>query len=100
VAEFLAAPTNQDVLTRLREAGVEAVEPGAQGGGGAAAAGAVAPGLSQSLAGLTIVVTGSVPGYTREEAEEAIVARGGKLPGSVSKKTFALVLGTRPERAN
>jgi DNA ligase (NAD+) len=42
------------------------------------------------------VVTGAVPGYTREEAEEAIVARGGKSPGSVSKKTFALVVGDAP----
>jgi DNA ligase (NAD+) len=42
------------------------------------------------------VVTGSVPGYTREEAEEAILIRGGKSPGSVSKKTFALVLGDAP----
>ena len=41
-------------------------------------------------------MTGSVPGYTREEAEEAILARGGKSPGSVSKKTFALVLGDAP----
>jgi DNA ligase (NAD+) len=96
VAEFVAAPTNQDVLTRLREAGVEAVEPGAQARGAAAAAGDVALGPPQNLAGLTIVVTGTVPGFTREEAEEAIVARGGKSPGSVSKKTFALVLGDGP----
>jgi DNA ligase (NAD+) len=37
-----------------------------------------------------------VPGYTREGAEEAIVARGGTSPGSVSKKTFALVVGDAP----
>ena len=42
------------------------------------------------------MVTGSVPGFTREEAEEAILARGGKSPGSVSKKTFALVVGDAP----
>ena len=46
--------------------------------------------------GQTVVVTGAVPGYTREEAEEAILARGGKSPGSVSKKTFALVVGDAP----
>jgi DNA ligase (NAD+) len=96
VAEFLAVPTNQDVLARLRAAGVEAEEPGAQGGGGAAAAGGAGPGPAQNLSGLTIVVTGTVPGFTREEAEEAILARGGKSPGSVSKKTFALVLGDAP----
>ena len=42
------------------------------------------------------MVTGGVPGYTREGAEEAIMARGGKSPGSVSKKTFALVVGDAP----
>jgi DNA ligase (NAD+) len=96
VAEFLSVPTNQDVLNRLRAAGVEAVEPGAQGGGAAAEAGVAGPRPAQSLAGLTVVVTGAVPGFTREEAEEAILARGGKSPGSVSKKTFALVVGDAP----
>ena len=36
------------------------------------------------------------PGYSREEAEEAIVVRGGKSPGSVSKKTYAVVVGDAP----
>jgi DNA ligase (NAD+) len=101
VAEFLAMPTNQSVLERLRAAGVAAQEPGAGGGAagggpGSGTGGASDQGPAQSLAGLTVVVTGSVPGYTREEAEEAILARGGKSPGSVSKKTFALVLGDAP----
>ena len=52
--------------------------------------------LEQTLAGKTVVVTGGVPGYTREGAEEAIMARGGKSPGSVSKKTFVLVVGESP----
>jgi DNA ligase (NAD+) len=43
-----------------------------------------------------VVVTGTVPGYSREGAEEAIMARGGTSPGSVSKKTFALVVGDAP----
>ena len=43
-----------------------------------------------------MVVTGAVPDYTREGAEEAIMARGGKSPGSVSKKTFVLVVGESP----
>ena len=42
------------------------------------------------------MVTGAVPGYTREGAEEAIMARGGTSPGSVSKKTFVLVVGDAP----
>jgi DNA ligase (NAD+) len=37
-----------------------------------------------------------VAGYTREEAEAAIVERGGRSPGSVSRSTFALVLGESP----
>ncbi|MCA1735892.1 MAG: NAD-dependent DNA ligase LigA [Actinobacteria bacterium] len=52
--------------------------------------------LSDTLAGITIVVTGSLVGMTREEAEAAVVARGGKAAGSVSRKTSALVAGENP----
>ncbi len=45
---------------------------------------------------MTIVVTGTLEKFSREQAEEAIKARGGKSPGSVSKKTTALVLGEAP----
>lgn len=47
----------------------------------------------QTLAGLTVVVTGSLQGYTRDEAKEAILARGGKAAGSVSKKTSVVIVG-------
>ncbi|QMV85122.1 NAD-dependent DNA ligase LigA [Corynebacterium hindlerae] len=47
----------------------------------------------QTLAGLTIVVTGTLEGFTRDEAKEAIVSRGGKAAGSVSKKTSYVVAG-------
>ena len=47
----------------------------------------------KTLAGLTIVVTGSLPGFSRDEAKEAIVSRGGKAAGSVSKKTDYVVVG-------
>ncbi len=47
----------------------------------------------RTLAGLTIVVTGSLPGFSRDEAKEAIVSRGGKAAGSVSKKTDYVVVG-------
>jgi DNA ligase (NAD+) len=99
IAEFLALATNQAVVERLRAAGVTTEEPGAPGGAGAsggAGGGGVTGGPAQTLEGLTVVVTGGVPGFTREEAEEAILARGGKSPGSVSKKTFALVVGDAP----
>ena len=46
-----------------------------------------------------MVVTGTIDGMTREEAEEAILARGGKSPGSVSAKTFAVVVGEAPGAA-
>ncbi len=42
------------------------------------------------------MVTGTVPGYTRDAAEEAIRAHGGTSAGSVSKKTFAVVVGDAP----
>ncbi len=91
LAEFLSADTNVAVVERLRRAGVSMAEPGAADGGVAGAAA-----LPQTLEGKTVVVTGAVPDYTREGAEEAITARGGKSPGSVSKKTFVLVVGESP----
>ncbi len=56
-------------------------------------------GAAQTLAGKSVVVTGTLAEFTREEAEEAILARGGKSPGSVSAKTFALVVGSEPGTA-
>ena len=49
--------------------------------------------VEQTLAGLTIVVTGSLEGFSRDEAKEAILSRGGKASGSVSKKTDYVVVG-------
>ncbi|QIM20352.1 NAD-dependent DNA ligase LigA [Phycicoccus sp. HDW14] len=49
--------------------------------------------VEQTLAGLTVVVTGSLEGYSRDEAKEAVLARGGKASGSVSKKTDYVVVG-------
>lgn len=94
VAEFLRHPTNADVLGRLRAAGVTTTEPGAQPGAGAAPVGP-----AQTLAGRSVVVTGTLEGWSREEATEAIVARGGKSPGTVSKTTFAVVVGESPGSA-
>jgi DNA ligase (NAD+) len=51
---------------------------------------------SGPLAGVTVVLTGSLEGYSREEAAEAIQARGGKVSGSVSKKTSFVVAGDSP----
>ena len=105
VAEFLQSPHNQLVLNKLVAAGLALQEPGAtvtvdRGAASASARGAPSgTGVEQTLAGKSVVVTGTVPDFNREEAEEAILARGGKSPGSVSAKTFALVLGTEPGTA-
>jgi len=52
--------------------------------------------VERTLDGLSIVVTGSLAGFSRDEAKEAIVARGGKAAGSVSKKTAFVVAGDAP----
>ncbi len=88
VARWLASEVNRSVVERLRAAGVTLVEPGRDE--------TAAPALPQTLSGRSVVVSGTLEGYTREEAEEAILARGGKSPGTVSKKTFALVVGESP----
>ena len=64
-------------------------EPGSGADGGA-------PELPQTLEGRSVVVTGTLDGYTRDEAEAAVLARGGKSPGTVSKKTYAVVVGRAP----
>ncbi|MEE6175933.1 NAD-dependent DNA ligase LigA [Mycobacterium sp. 050134] len=52
--------------------------------------------VARTLEGLTIVVTGSLTGFSRDDAKEAIIARGGKAAGSVSKKTDYVVAGDSP----
>jgi DNA ligase (NAD+) len=86
VHEFLANERNRAVIEKLRAAGVDfgKVER---------------PTLPQNLEGMSIVVTGTLEGLSREAAEEAIKARGGKAPGSVSKKTTAVVVGEGPGAA-
>jgi DNA ligase (NAD+) len=83
VCAFFAEDTNRDVVRRLQEAGLDLTGP-------------EAPDLPQVLEGMSIVVTGTLEGFSRDGAEEAIKARGGKSPGSVSKKTTAVVLGESP----
>jgi DNA ligase (NAD+) len=71
VVTWFAEPANQSLIEKLREAGVNFQGP-------------EAPDLPQTLAGMSIVVTGTLENFTRESVEEAIVSRGGKSPGSVS----------------
>jgi DNA ligase (NAD+) len=61
--------------------------------------GPAAPTLAQTMAGMSVVVTGTLEQWSREAAEEEIKARGGKSPGSVSKKTTAVVVGEAPGAA-
>jgi DNA ligase (NAD+) len=89
VVRWFASEINLSVVDRLRTAGVNLAEPG----GGPAEGG---PDVAQTLTGQSVVVSGTLEGFTREEAEEAVIARGGKSPGSVSKKTLALVVGASP----
>jgi DNA ligase (NAD+) len=80
VARFFSDEHNRALVERLRDSGVNLQGP-------------VAPEGPQVLAGMSIVVTGTLERHSREEAEEAIKQRGGKSPGSVSKKTTAVVVG-------
>jgi DNA ligase (NAD+) len=82
VHEYFADPDNLALVGRLRDAGVNLAGPEP-----------VMPDVEPTLAGRAVVVTGTVPGYTREQAEAAVKARGGTSPGSVSGKTYALVVG-------
>ncbi len=83
VREWFSDPSNRAVVEKLRQAGVNLQGP-------------AAPELPQNLTGLSVVVTGTLEGFTRDEAEAAIKGRGGKSPGSVSKKTTAVVVGADP----
>ena len=100
VVEFLGAKTNGAVLDKLKAAGLALTEPGGGqpvgDGGGTPGAGEAA---SLPLTGRSVVVTGTLESHTREEAEEAILERGGKSPGSVSAKTWAVVVGSEPGAA-
>jgi DNA ligase (NAD+) len=73
-------------MARLAEAGLALSEP--EHGG-----------LAATLGGRAVVVTGSVEGFSRDEAEAAVIARGGTSPGSVSKKTYCVVVGDAPGAA-
>lgn len=88
ITEWFAQPENQALIDRFRAAGLNFGDP--DDAVRAAEAKALIP---QSLEGKAVVVTGTVPGYNREQAAAAITSRGGKSPGSVSKKTLALVVG-------
>jgi DNA ligase (NAD+) len=85
VAAFFADPRNRAEVKEMRELGVvwEKSEPAAPRGEG-------------PLSGKTFVLTGTLEGMTRGEAKKQIEARGGKVTGTVSKKTHYVVAGADP----
>jgi len=93
VVSYLNRPATVELLQRLRNGGVsmaEAAPPAAMDTTD------VAEGVTSTLAGLTFVVTGTLPDMSREEAEALVLAHGGKATSSVSAKTSYLVVGERP----
>ncbi|MCU1404384.1 MAG: NAD-dependent ligase LigA [Glaciihabitans sp.] len=86
VIDWFTVDWHQEIITRWAASGVQFSTPGHPGPG---AAGDV----EGTLAGLTVVATGSLEGFTREGAQEAIIAAGGKSASSVSKKTDYVAAG-------
>ena len=86
VLDWFDVDWHRDIIERWADAGVQFATPGHPGPGAALA-------LDGPLAGLTVVATGSLDGFTREGAVEAIIAAGGKSASSVSKKTDFVAAG-------
>ena len=83
VVEWFAEPWHVGVVAAWRRAGVVMVDERDQT-------------VARTLSGLTLVVTGTLETYSRDEAKEAVLARGGKVSGAVSKKTAFVVVGDNP----
>jgi DNA ligase (NAD+) len=84
--DWFAVDWHQQIVDEWAAAGVQLSTPGHPGPGAAGAS-------TGPLAGLTVVATGSIDGFSREGAQEAIIAAGGKAASSVSKKTDFVVAG-------
>ncbi len=82
VHRYFQDPRHREIVEKLRKAGVNLVQERGPAGG--------------PLEGLTIVVTGTLAGFSRQEAEAAIEERGGRAASSVSKKTSYVVAGENP----
>jgi DNA ligase (NAD+) len=83
VVEWFGVEWHREIIEKWERGGVQMSQTEAEG----------SRSEPQTLAGATIVITGSVPGFTRDEATAAASARGAKVTGSVSKKTTLLVAG-------
>jgi DNA ligase (NAD+) len=83
IHQFFHEKRNRELVERLREAGLPFTYEAPRRAGG-------------PLAGLTFVLTGTLPSLAREEAKQRIEAAGGKIAGSVSRKTAYVVAGEDP----
>lgn len=83
IIAFFKEKQNKEILDKLKEAGVNMVKKKSEN-------------TSNIFDGLTFVLTGTLSNYTRDEAKKLIEERGGKVTGSVSKKTNYVVAGTDP----
>ncbi len=83
VVEWFTVDWHRAIVEKWRAAGVRMADERDEG-------------VERTLEGLSIVVTGSLTGFSRDEAKEAILVRGGKAAGSVSKKTAYVVAGDAP----
>ncbi len=83
VHEWFTVDWHREIVAKWRSAGVVLADESG-------------PDFPQTLAGKTLVVTGTLSGVSRDEAKEAVLARGGKVTGSVSRKTDYVVVGDNP----
>ena len=83
ITEWFAVDWHRGIVEKWRAAGVRMADEDD-------------PDVPRTLQGLTVVVTGSLTGHSRDEAKEAVLARGGKPSASVSKKTSFVVVGEAP----
>ena len=82
ILEFFRVPDNQDILARLEQAGMNFTSSEED-----------LPDADGSLSGLTLVITGTLPSMSRMQMEELVKKHGGKVSGSVSKKTDYIIAG-------
>ncbi|MCW2605987.1 MAG: ligase, NAD-dependent [Frankiales bacterium] len=83
VAEYFAVDWHRDIVRKWREAGAALADDTEEEG-------------PRPLEGVSVVVTGTLPSYSRDGATEAVQERGGKVTSSVSKKTDFVVVGAEP----
>nr|WP_130294938.1 NAD-dependent DNA ligase LigA [Pseudonocardia sediminis] len=83
VRDWFSVDWHREVVEKWSRAGVRMVDE-------------VDESVPRTLEGMSIVITGSMDGFSRDEAKEAIMARGGRAAGSVSKKTSFVVAGEAP----